>query len=533
VEPLVCDGPKTASTGQNVTFTSTGGSGSYSWTGGGSPPGANTENFTTKWNFPGPKTVQVDRGAATATCEIDVAQAPTGPGGSGCTINVSSNAPTHWQISGPTPNGNFIHSPNYDESVLGATHTTDDSGNLLPSGGATQYTIDIPSEVNGWSNPVVSPGLSQKCGLGQTINFNITYNSAPQNLTCSPPSQSGITGNPVSFVAAGGTGNYSWSAPGGTPNDQDGGANFSTTYGLHGSKIVTLDDGVDTKTCEVAIFTGIPPVVCDGPTQLNVDQDGIFTATGGTGSYTWLASAQGWGEAIPSTGSGPSFTTRFTHQGGGSKVVRVNSGPTRQDTCLVNVTAGATHSECVNNSCVMVGGAGPNRCGANSDCGGGPGGPGDPSFHGVCDSAQRACVNRAGSGGGTCSSDPNCAGVTQSHLECQGSRWVIVGGPGPATPGAMVGGVCVPPGGGTCTFAAAPTLIAKGGSSTLDWSCSGAASCAVTDTLSGAQVGSGGPTGNVVVSPTTTTPYNLNCDSGVFAASTTVRVFSIIEVPPR
>jgi hypothetical protein len=46
-------------------------------------------------------------------------------------------------------------------------------------------------------------------------------------------------------------------------------------------------------------------------------------------------------------------------------------------------------------------------------------------------------------------------------------------------------------------------------------------------------VTTGGASGSASVSPATTTSYSLNCNSGAFTGSVTVRVLTIQEVPPR
>jgi hypothetical protein len=55
----------------------------------------------------------------------------------------------------------------------------------------------------------------------------------------------------------------------------------------------------------------------------------------------------------------------------------------------------------------------------------------------------------------------------------------------------------------------------------------------VRNTTTGAVVTAGGGSGSIGVSPLTTTPYSVNCDAGAFTGDATVRVLSIIEVPPR
>lgn len=74
---------------------------------------------------------------------------------------------------------------------------------------------------------------------------------------------------------------------------------------------------------------------CSGPAQLNTLQNGTFSASGGTGSYTWSTSPNG----SPATaGSGSSFTTQWGTSG--SKTVTVTSGG-QMGTCAVTVNSTA------------------------------------------------------------------------------------------------------------------------------------------------------------------------------------------------
>jgi len=216
----------------------------------------------------------------------------------------------------------------------------------------------------------------------------------------------------------------------------------------------------------------------------------------------------------------------YAAQAGALVVVRQNLGtPTPPPTS-------AHHLECVASACVRVNGNGVDRCGTAADCGGGTV---PPSFGGVCDAVQHACVNAAG-GTNSWSTDPACGGTTASHLECQNNSCVIVSGAGTNGSCSFIGQSCVaaPTGGpAACSrFDAAPKIISRGGSSILTWQCTGVTACTVTDTLTGAIVKSNGPSGSAPVSPAATTVYSLNCNAGTYFASTTVRVLTIDECNP-
>ena len=71
-------------------------------------------------------------------------------------------------------------------------------------------------------------------------------------LECAPPTQTVAIGATATVGATGGTGTYSWSAPGGsTPTGT--GASFSTSYAAAGTQTITVTSGAETATCEVVV----------------------------------------------------------------------------------------------------------------------------------------------------------------------------------------------------------------------------------------------------------------------------------------
>ncbi len=77
------------------------------------------------------------------------------------------------------------------------------------------------------------------------------------------------------------------------------------------------------------------------------------------------------------------------------------------------------HSECQNNACVSVNGAGTSTCSSNSDC--------QPQQHKTCE--NNACVIKAGPGASTCTQDADCQ-TTQTHHACVDNACKIVDGAG-------------------------------------------------------------------------------------------------------
>jgi len=96
------------------------------------------------------------------------------------------------------------------------------------------------------------------------------------------------------------------------------------------------------------------------------------------------------------------------------------TGPDTDGCTTTGQTCGTTptHTECSNNACVSVNGAGTNLCTTDADCG-------TTRTHTEC-STQRTCVSVAGPGTNQCTTDGDCA-LTR-ELSCESlSRQVTVG----------------------------------------------------------------------------------------------------------
>jgi hypothetical protein len=148
-------------------------------------------------------------------------------------------------------------------------------------------------------------------------------------LTCSPANQTINVGNSANFSASGGTGTYSWT--GGDNHQTGNGANFSTSFNSSGSRTVTVASGIQSATCSISVNQITPLLNCFPQNQnVNINDLVSFSATGGSGGYSWFTS----GSADPNYGYGTTFGTRFSQSG--YKTVTVNSnGYTAQ--CMVNV----------------------------------------------------------------------------------------------------------------------------------------------------------------------------------------------------
>ena len=204
---------------------------------------------------------------------VESTPTPTG------TVCVQSNVTTHVNTSRTGGSG-------YSDDVTGGATATCHVGAALDTYTATG------SSLAGYTGPTYDPG-GQTQSLttdGQTITFNLTYTStgggAPPTgaVTCSPATQTVQTGTVAGFSATGGDGNFSWSAPSGSPNSGSG-ANFSTTYSNGQNKTVTVTSNGQSATCSVSLSSNPPPpptVTSSLPTCTGgAPQSAITAATSG------------------------------------------------------------------------------------------------------------------------------------------------------------------------------------------------------------------------------------------------------------
>ena len=307
---------QTANVNQAVSFSATGGTGTYSWTTSpyGSPFQGSGSNFSTSYGTSGSKTVTVTSGNQTANCYVNVNEVVVPPTTLSCSpTNQTANINNLVSFTATGGTGN------YSWSTFG--------GN--PSGGYLQ-TFSTYYSTSGSKTVTVTSG-------NQTANCYVNVNEVvvpPTTLSCSPTNQTANVNQTVSFSATGGTGSYAWSAPG--ANTTWGGfSNFSTYYSTSGSKTVTVTSGNQTANCYVAVNDTTPPpttLSCSPVNQTaNVNQAVSFSATGGSGTYTWSTSGN------PSYGNGQSFSTSYSSSG--NKTVTVTSG-SQAANCYVNVNTG-------------------------------------------------------------------------------------------------------------------------------------------------------------------------------------------------
>ncbi|OGN22557.1 MAG: hypothetical protein A2918_02235 [Candidatus Yanofskybacteria bacterium RIFCSPLOWO2_01_FULL_42_49] len=102
-------------------------------------------------------------------------------------------------------------------------------------------------------------------GIKSTVNWTWTVEIEPAILppACSPSSQTASTDQTVNFSASDGDGNFSWSAPDGSPTSGTG-SNLSTVYSTAGTKTVTVTSAGQSDDCSVDVYVPSP-----GPFSMN------------------------------------------------------------------------------------------------------------------------------------------------------------------------------------------------------------------------------------------------------------------------
>jgi uncharacterized repeat protein (TIGR01451 family) len=211
----------------------------------------------------------------------------------------------------------------------------DETVNFSATGGTGSYSWSSPGSPStgagaNFSSSFSTPGTKSVTVTSgtQTATCSVSVSVTVEILSCTPVSQNINIGGIAAFSATGGTGSYSWNAPGGAP-DSGSGTNFSSAFYTPGTKNVTVTSGSQTATCAVHVSVPVNPLQCSPANQnVNVGDIAVFSATGGTGIYSWNSPGS------PSTGIGANFSSAFSTPG--IKTVTVNSGAKSAD-CTVNV----------------------------------------------------------------------------------------------------------------------------------------------------------------------------------------------------
>lgn len=194
--------------------------------------------------------------------------------GNSCTITIKDNAGTgntatctspirsvsSFTVTATIING-YIDTPpvNPQQVVSGGTanfHFNSSSGNTPTRSGGNCPSGSGPSydPVNGYWYYITGP-ITGTCNVEITFPSTPTLSCAVHAATTPPPYYPNLG---VKFLAAGGTGTYSWSAPGATPSTGTGNQIWPA-WSTTGTKTVSVTSGAQTATCTVDI-TSAPPV---------------------------------------------------------------------------------------------------------------------------------------------------------------------------------------------------------------------------------------------------------------------------------
>jgi hypothetical protein len=189
--------PSSATVGQGVTFTSTGGNGTYSWSApGGTPSSGPGGTFSTSYDISGIKTVTVTSGSASNTCNVSVSEPTTD--GAWCTphtqtVNVGQTASLR---AFPQNNGNWYAPGGNPERKSGSFFF--DTAYGTPGLKTVNYTQAFKPTQTCSVNVVAPPTVDLKAN-NSNGPINIAHNgSATLSWT--------TTNNPTSCTATG-----SWS----------------------------------------------------------------------------------------------------------------------------------------------------------------------------------------------------------------------------------------------------------------------------------------------------------------------------------
>lgn len=254
--------------------------------------------------------VTAGRHVVSGTQPIDVSLLGTQGGGS------------YWYVSSGPPTEQPLCSISPQPAQVGLSLTATVTGGLAP------YT---------W----LAPGAAPSSGSGSS--FTTTYNSQGSKtitvsgggggfcsvmvypaLECSAQPGTVAPGQATNLTATGGSGTYSWSAPGGSPATGTG-TTWTTSFATSGVSTVQVQGGLS-GSCIVTVAW--PSLACTAmPPSVEVGQAVALYASGGSGTYGWSAP-----DGDPNNGSGASFATTFATagvktvlvQGGGAGSCRVH-----------------------------------------------------------------------------------------------------------------------------------------------------------------------------------------------------------------
>ena len=289
--------------------------------------------------MPGNYTAIVSDGRSNDTCSVTVTAAPVQP--QSFTVSVANfcvGSPATYQFTG-TANlaGSAIKSSTVFTPVGGNSQTINNGtiGTFVGSNGIATFSttghIWTTSDIGHYIRTFNAGSAASQNAIFDVINCNPVI--PPATLICNPNNQTAAINQPANFSAIGGSGTYTWTAPGSTRTSGSG-ANFSTSYNSSGNYSATVSDGSQTAVCGVLVpAVQTQQLQCVPPSQTaNANSTVYFSAIGGNGQYIWSAP-----NGSVTSGNGNTFTTAYNGNGGSYQTATVTSGDGQTASCNVTI----------------------------------------------------------------------------------------------------------------------------------------------------------------------------------------------------
>lgn len=246
----------------------------------------------------------------------------------------------------PSPSATDLTSPELNsiiqEIVNRGGWNSGNSINIFWQDNGTTAATEVVN-LGGTDNRTTCPGRvpvsydGQAAGLGNAPVLSIGWStSGASSVSCTNGT---TTPNvPTTLTGSGGSGSYSWSAPGASSATPSG-ANLTVKYGSTGIKTVTVTDASNSNlsaTCTVTVnpgSAGSPPTCSNKITTVNTSV--TLTVNGGTAPYTWFAP-----DASSATPNGPNLDVIYASEG--EYLIRITDSGSQQGSCTVKVNATGT-----------------------------------------------------------------------------------------------------------------------------------------------------------------------------------------------
>lgn len=278
--PLVCS-PATQSVAlnQQVIMVVSGATGTTTWSAPGATVTAGTgSTFSTAYNTNGTKTVTVTATNGSAVCSVVVTGTPPAQAvdlavqknvapsliqvgqNAVFTISITNNGPvdaTGVALVDTLPAGVTIVDQVATQGNFNADTRVWTVGALAVSGIAElRITVSgdsVGSKLNTALLTASTPTDTNASNNQAQATLTVVAGTVVPEVVCAPSFQSVRVNQRALLAAAGGTGNYNWTAPEATPNTGTGNS-FSAYYTSVGSRTVTLTSGTKQTTCTVNVI---------------------------------------------------------------------------------------------------------------------------------------------------------------------------------------------------------------------------------------------------------------------------------------